>query len=75
MGIAPPDQWVLDAGNLLDHAHIQDNDAHGNRHWGIGDGYRLAGVFQGAVDNGHVSPPSAGIALPGEHHAFSAVDG
>ena len=41
MGIAPPDQWVLDAGDLLDHAHIQDNDTHGNRHWGIGDGYRI----------------------------------
>jgi len=38
MGGAPPDQWVLDAGDLLGHVHMQDNDAHGDRHWGIGDG-------------------------------------
>lgn len=38
MGGAPPDQWVLDAGDLLGHVHIQDNDGHSDRHWGVGDG-------------------------------------
>jgi len=37
-GGAPPDQWVLDADDLLGHIHFQDNDAHADRHWGIGDG-------------------------------------
>lgn len=37
-GGATPDQWVLEAGDLLEHVHVQDTDGHGDRHWGIGDG-------------------------------------
>lgn len=38
IGGAPPDQWVMDAGDLLGHVHLQDNDGHADRHWGIGQG-------------------------------------
>lgn len=33
-----PDQWVLEAGDLLAHVHLQDNDGFADRHWGIGEG-------------------------------------
>jgi len=37
-GGAPPHQWVLEAGDLLGHVHLQDLDGHSDRHWAIGDG-------------------------------------
>lgn len=33
-----PHQWVQDAGELLAHIHLQDNDGYADRHWGIGEG-------------------------------------
>ena len=36
---APPvDYYVKSAGNLLAHVHLQDADAHADRHWSIGRG-------------------------------------
>ncbi len=34
----PPDQWVYEAGELLGHLHVQDNDGFADRHWAVGDG-------------------------------------
>ncbi len=34
-----PDQWVLEAGNLLAHVHLQDNDGLLDRHWPPGEGH------------------------------------
>ncbi|WP_299426929.1 sugar phosphate isomerase/epimerase family protein [uncultured Meiothermus sp.] len=33
-----PDQWVLEAGSLLGHLHLQDNDGTLDRHWNPGQG-------------------------------------
>ncbi len=33
-----PDQWVREAGSLLEHVHVQDSDGHYDRHWAPGDG-------------------------------------
>lgn len=33
-----PDQYVLEAGELLAHVHLQDNDGLADRHWATGDG-------------------------------------
>ena len=33
-----PDQYVLEAGELLAHVHLQDNDGLSDRHWAAGDG-------------------------------------
>jgi len=33
-----PDQWVRDAGPLLEHMHIQDSDGQTDRHWAPGFG-------------------------------------
>jgi sugar phosphate isomerase/epimerase len=38
IGGPPPDQWVRDAGDLLEHVHIQDSDGNLDRHWAPGDG-------------------------------------
>jgi sugar phosphate isomerase/epimerase len=38
VGGPPPDQWVREAGDLLAHVHLQDNDGHADRHWAPGDG-------------------------------------
>jgi sugar phosphate isomerase/epimerase len=38
IGGPPPDQWVREAGVLLGHLHLQDNDGHLDRHWAPGDG-------------------------------------
>lgn len=36
---APPvDVYVRDAGNLLKHVHLQDNDGYADRHWAPGEG-------------------------------------
>ncbi len=37
-GGPPPDQWVTEAGELLAHVHMQDNDGLADRHWGMGEG-------------------------------------
>ncbi|NWG22570.1 MAG: sugar phosphate isomerase/epimerase [Chloroflexi bacterium] len=37
-GGPPPDQWVRDAGALLAHLHLQDNDGLLDRHWAPGEG-------------------------------------
>lgn len=39
IGGPTPDQWVLEAGNLLGHIHLQDNDGALDRHWSPGDGH------------------------------------
>ncbi|MGN6483862.1 MAG: sugar phosphate isomerase/epimerase family protein, partial [Thermomicrobiales bacterium] len=33
-----PDQYILEAGDLLGHVHLQDNDGLSDRHWATGDG-------------------------------------
>lgn len=38
IGGPPPDQWVREAGPLLAHLHLQDNDGNLDRHWAPGDG-------------------------------------
>jgi sugar phosphate isomerase/epimerase len=38
IGGPPPDQWVRDAGELLAHLHLQDNDGLYDRHWAPGEG-------------------------------------
>jgi sugar phosphate isomerase/epimerase len=38
IGGPPADQWVREAGPLLGHVHLQDNDGHLDRHWSPGDG-------------------------------------
>ncbi|NJL96069.1 MAG: sugar phosphate isomerase/epimerase [Anaerolineae bacterium] len=37
-GAPPVDYWVREAGPLLAHVHLQDNDAYTDRHWTPGDG-------------------------------------
>ncbi|MCA0920417.1 sugar phosphate isomerase/epimerase family protein [Pseudooceanicola nanhaiensis] len=37
-GAHPVDYFVLRAGNMLEHIHIQDADGHADRHWEIGKG-------------------------------------
>jgi sugar phosphate isomerase/epimerase len=38
LGAPPPDHWLLEAGSLLAHIHLQDTDGYDDRHWAIGDG-------------------------------------
>lgn len=38
IGGPTPDQWVRDAGELLEHVHLQDSDGHLDRHWTPGRG-------------------------------------
>ena len=38
IGGPTPDQWVLEAGELLEHVHLQDNDGALDRHWSPGHG-------------------------------------
>jgi sugar phosphate isomerase/epimerase len=38
IGGPTPDQWVLEAGELLGHVHLQDNDGALDRHWSPGHG-------------------------------------
>lgn len=45
-GAPPVDHYILAAGAKLEHVHIQDTDAFGDRHWAPGDGtIRWASVF------------------------------
>lgn len=38
IGGPTPDQWVREAGPLLEHLHLQDTDGQLDRHWAPGDG-------------------------------------
>lgn len=38
LGSQPVDYFVRDAGNLLKHVHLQDNDGEADRHWAPGQG-------------------------------------
>lgn len=38
LGAPTPDYWILAAGELLGHVHIQDTDGYADRHWSLGDG-------------------------------------
>ncbi|GAB4111096.1 MAG: sugar phosphate isomerase/epimerase [Roseiflexaceae bacterium] len=38
IGGPPADQWAREAGALLGHVHLQDNDGNLDRHWVPGDG-------------------------------------
>ena len=38
IGGPTPDQWVMEAGELLGHVHLQDNDGFLDRHWNPGHG-------------------------------------
>ncbi|MDZ4718369.1 MAG: sugar phosphate isomerase/epimerase family protein [Roseiflexaceae bacterium] len=47
IGGPPPDQWVREAGALLEHVHVQDNDSNLDRHWTPGDGHiNWFGLFE-----------------------------
>ncbi len=37
-GGASPQQWIVDAWDMLAHVHLQDVDGHADRHWAVGDG-------------------------------------
>jgi sugar phosphate isomerase/epimerase len=37
-GGASPDEWIANAGELLGHLHLQDNNGHADYHWAVGDG-------------------------------------
>lgn len=46
-GGPPPAQWLKEAGDLLGHVHLQDNDAALDRHWAPGEGgIHWRGVFR-----------------------------
>lgn len=38
LGAPPADQFIVDAGTLLEHVHIQDADGYADRHWTPGEG-------------------------------------
>lgn len=38
-GGMPPDQYILEAGQWLEHLHLQDNDSLSDRHWAPGRGH------------------------------------
>lgn len=38
VGAPPVDQWVREAGPMLEHVHLQDTDRQTDRHWAPGDG-------------------------------------
>ena len=45
-GGPPVDTWVMAAGELLAHVHLQDTDLESDRHWAVGDGeIRWRAVF------------------------------
>ena len=46
-GAPPVDHYVIAAGNMLRHVHLQDADGYADRHWAIGEGTILwPSVFQ-----------------------------
>lgn len=50
-GAPPVDYFVRDAGNQLQHVHLQDVDGHADRHWRPGEGeIEWAAVFRALVD-------------------------
>jgi len=38
VGGMTPDQYIREAGEVLGHIHLQDNDGQADRHWATGDG-------------------------------------
>ncbi len=38
LGGEPPDAYIYEAGDMLEHIHLQDTDGYADRHWAIGDG-------------------------------------
>ncbi|MGD1888448.1 MAG: sugar phosphate isomerase/epimerase family protein [Cohaesibacteraceae bacterium] len=55
-GAPPVDYYVVDAGNRLDHVHLQDADGYADRHWAPGRGtIRWHAVFK-AIAALDVSP-------------------
>ena len=51
LGSQPVDYFVRDAGNLLKHVHLQDNDGEADRHWAPGQGTIVwHAVFQALSD-------------------------
>ena len=46
-GAPPVDYFVVAAGNMLEHVHLQDADGYADRHWVMGEGtIRWASVFR-----------------------------
>jgi sugar phosphate isomerase/epimerase len=46
-GAPPVDYYIVAAGDLLEHVHLQDADGYADRHWAIGEGSILwPGVFR-----------------------------
>ncbi|WP_193173653.1 sugar phosphate isomerase/epimerase family protein [Nisaea nitritireducens] len=46
-GAPPVDYYVVAAGNMLEHVHLQDADGYADRHWVMGEGtIRWASVFR-----------------------------
>lgn len=46
-GAPPVDYYVIAAGDMLEHVHLQDADGYADRHWAIGEGSILwPGVFR-----------------------------
>jgi sugar phosphate isomerase/epimerase len=70
-GGAAPDQWVRDAGNLLMHLHIHDNDGLADRHWAPGDGnLNWYALFEALSALGHsprlvIEAPASRLVLRG----------
>jgi sugar phosphate isomerase/epimerase len=64
-GAPPVDYYVVAAGDLLDHVHVQDSDGHADRHWAPGEGtIRWHAVF-GALARLSVRPR---LVLELRHH-------
>lgn len=50
----PPDQWIREAGALLAHLHLADNDGNADRHWAPGDGdLNWFAVFEALAELSH----------------------
>lgn len=46
-GAPPVDYYIVAAGNMLEHVHLQDADGYADRHWVMGEGtIRWASVFR-----------------------------
>lgn len=52
-GAPPVDYYISDAGEMLEHVHLQDADGYADRHWGLGEGtIRWHGVFRALEAHG-----------------------
>jgi sugar phosphate isomerase/epimerase len=53
-GGPPPDQWIRDGGELLEHLHLQDTDSHLDRHWTPGEGcLNWYAIFEALAELNH----------------------